>query len=528
MVEVVTVPQLITAINPEMYLSTSSEKKLRGEAIKKIKDGVVKDGVYRTAKNIPISKTQCIKFTNKGSDDIDFKLDAVDGNEVKYEIVYNSPTESLEPVYFWLLDLMNDFGLNPEKLVDTFTSSPGSGHFSEMGMKASTMQQQATKAMGDVNTVLRSVLNLVYDLKEFRIRLQAYDGIRSSDEATREAAKQSLKQIWLDKVDMLRGNGAIHMMSQQMGYQTLRDAFLMAKDIKAVENIDLNERVKRIVIARLYDFEAWLEQSEKELTKRYRLEKNYLRSQVNNLKLYSRWVKPYLKAAADLEQREQGRNPDLVNSFNSILLQLTLLGKTKVAPDAVAGAGRITSDLKKLRPKIKRDYYKCVLADFEFRGIPQKIQQGYAFGGRVIVTWRAYVLNNEELDLLERAMKKADLGDVMSLIQGATDDSLGELQKEIDFFLEDKDEELEKKKQTEKNKDSGSNPFLALIGHYEKEEKKPKAEKKEEKNEADNILVAGDNWAEEFMRLGAAFEAYDTTFTLYDIYKKAHGMLSFT
>ena len=45
-------------------------------------------------------------------------------------LVYNSSSETLEPVYFWLLDFMNKvFWGNVKKVMDNFASSPGSGHF---------------------------------------------------------------------------------------------------------------------------------------------------------------------------------------------------------------------------------------------------------------------------------------------------------------------------------------------------------------------------------------------------------------
>src|SRR3989338_2987742 len=50
----------------------------------------------------------------------------------KHTLVYDSFGESLEPIYFWVLDRMGMLGIKPEKLVDNFVSSPGSGHFSEM------------------------------------------------------------------------------------------------------------------------------------------------------------------------------------------------------------------------------------------------------------------------------------------------------------------------------------------------------------------------------------------------------------
>ena len=154
-----------------------------------------------------------------------------DGPAVAHTLGYDSAVETLEPVYFFILDLMNDFGLNTEKLIDYFSSSPGSGYFAELGQRATIMQNQATKVLGDINVVLRSVLNVIYDLKEFRVRLQSYDDLKSKD---KDGAILSLKQIWMDKVDIQKGNSSIKAMALgQSGFATLIDAFLASKDEKS-------------------------------------------------------------------------------------------------------------------------------------------------------------------------------------------------------------------------------------------------------------------------------------------------------
>ena len=440
--------------------------------------------------------------------------------EASHTLVYDSSTETLEPVYFWILNFMDEIGLSVEKLVDNFTSSPGSGHFGELQGRATHMQQQGQNMLVQVNTILRSVLNIIYDLKEFKIRLQSYDDLKSEDKSKSSAAKQSLKQIWLDKVDMQKGQGSIHAMSSgPLGFQTLRDAFLVVDDEKAAEKLDLNDRVKRIVKPRIYEFNIWLTQSEQELRKRYELERTYLKSQVNSLKLYSRWAKPYLKAAQQLEMKEGGREPSLVKIFNIILLELTLLGKTGIDVKKSAIVGDFPTDFKKL--KTKRDYYGCVLIDFKFRGIPQRVAQrgDYAFGGRAEVTFKAYALNKEELDKINHELDKSDIGDVLKLIEGSTSESLDNLQEEINFFLEEKEEKSEKPKDQ-------SNPFLALVGHYDKEEK---SEKPKEKEEDKDKPIKPDDWIEKtHLRPFAASKAIEDVFTIFDVYKKAHGMVSYT
>lgn len=449
--------------------------------------------------------------------------------EAEHTLGYDSAAEGLEPIYFFITDLMQDFGLKTEKIIDNFTSSPGSGHFGELGQRATIMQQQGSKILADINAVLRSVLNLIYDLKDFKTRLQQYDGLKSKDRLIREAAILSLKQIWMDKVDIQKGKSSIKSMAlSQAGFVTLIDAFLSVADEKDVDKIDLNDRVKRILKPRIQEFNIWLAQSENELKKRYELEKNYLRSQVNSLKLYSRWAKPYLKAAQQLEQKESGRNADLVKTFNTILLELTLFGKSKLDIKSTAFAGELPKEFAKdsFLKKQKRNYYLCVLVDFYFRGIPQRVssqQSHYSFGGKTKVTFKAYVLNDDELEKLNQELSKSDLEDVFGLIEGATTESLGKLQEEIDYFLNEKEsEEAVKEKKSSKE----VNPFLALIGVYEKKQEKSddnlKVTSKKEKP------IKKDSWIEaELIRPLVAKKASETIFNLFNVYKKAHGMASY-
>lgn len=497
------IPQIIATINPDLYYDTSSSNPeiyndFDSPAIKlrKFKEYIKREGFQ--------------KASNK----------AKPKSDSSHTMGYDSSLETLEPIYFFIIDLMSDFGFSTEKLIDNFSSSPGSGHFAELGQRATIMQNQASKILADINTVLRSVLNIIYDLKEFRIRLQSYDDLKTNP----EGARLSLKQIWMDKVDIQKGNSSIKAMALgQSGFVTLIDAFLAAKDEKDVQKLDLNERVKRILLPRIHEFNAWIIHSEQELRKRYELEKSYLKSQVNSLKLYSRWAKPYLKTAYELEAKEGGREPALVKTFNTIMLELILLGKRRLNVKDSALEEKLPEEFSResfLRT-LKRDYYSCVLVEFKFRGIPQRVSQQahFTFGGKADVTFHAYALNKNELDQLDKEIENSDLNDVMKLIKGSTDDSLTQLQDEINFFLEEKDLKEEQKK----TKDS-SNPFLALFGLYDKSEK-PKPKKPEEKEKP----LIKDSWIEaNHIRPLASTVAVESVFTLFDIYKKAHGMASFT
>lgn len=504
---VATVAQIIGKINPKLYASNGSE------LLKK----------YGSSDDIPAEevKPQAIKYVMK--DDI-FKMKSSGNMEAKHTLIYDSSTETLEPLYFFTLDLISDMGFEIKKYVDNFSASPGSGHFSELGQRATIMQQQGAKILGDVNTVMRSVLNVVYDLREFNIRLQEYRNIKSENKSKSEAARLVLKQIWMDKVDILKGNSSIKAMALgQAGYQTLIDAFLVSKNESDVKKLDLNDRIKRILLPRIQEFNVWLKESEKELQKRYELERSYLKSQVNSLKLYTRWVKPYLKAAQQLESADKYSSPELIKVFNTILLELSLLAKSKLKVEDVVTTGGLPKDILKL--KFKRGYNVCVLVDFKFRGIPQRVSQQahFAFGGRAEVTFRAYSLNDDELKKLDEEMGKSDISDAFKLIEGATTESLDTLEDDINFFLE---EEKDKEDKVGRKMDT-SNPFLALVGYYGKKNKKNKKKSKTKKDNSDKgpvKMVKEDFVEKNYLRTAAADDAKEKCFNIFNTYKKAHDM----
>ncbi len=414
----------------------------------------------------------------------------------EHSLVYDSPAEQLEPVYFWILEFTKDLGFKVEKLVDNFSASPGSGYFGEMGGRAKIMQEEGMKIMGTVGAMVKSLINLLYDLKEFEIRLKQYDIAKSKDPKEAEAGILGLKQIWLEKVDKQK-IGSIDALTMQLGYTTLRDAFMVAKTPEDVDKMDLNDRVKRLLKLRVAEFLAWKYSSEAELRKRFEVEKAWVKSQVGTLKLYARWAKPYLKATEELMMKEKAREPALVKAFNIILLELCILGKNKIDIVKEVDAGNLPKAFRNL--KLKRDYHACILIDFVFRGTPSRTQTGYILAGRTEVNFKAFALNDDELKVLNKELEKTDFSDALRLVETITEESLSQMLEDIEHFIgkEKKEEEKEKKK-------------------IKKEEKEPEIGK-----------IKKDKFEESVIRALAEQRAAELCYKIYDIYKKSHGMASF-
>lgn len=445
-------------------------------------------------------------------------------DEGGYRIIYDSFSEGLEPIYYWILDYMRDTywgaGLEVSKTMDKFEASAGGGFFGDLGTRASIMQDRAMKMMTTINAVTRSVLNILYDLKEFDQRLGLYRDLKSDDKNKKETARLALKQFWMDRVDIQRGRASINMLAQQLQFVTLRDAFMAADSPESVSKpvekggMDLNERVKRILAPRIAEYLTWETISGRELDRRYSIEKSYLKSQVESLKLYAQWAKPYFQAAKKLEAASFG-SADLLTTFNTLQIQATLFGTKK---------------------QEKKDWFTCVEISFDFRTIPHTVKQTqtglhYTQGGRVDIQFRGFGLSKEEKEAVENfefheALDMANLNEsVIREIEDAVKNYLDEGEKEfesveekVEFLRElvkettDKNvkkklmDDIERLKKNLKEKEKSPGPFKALFEGFQL----PKLfEKKKDESEDRGKSIS---------------EAVGKAYQIYNVYKKAHGM----
>ena len=474
------------------------------------------------------------------------------GEPVQLQLLYDSLSEGLEPIYFWTLDFMrgsgpNGIGLEVNKVEEQFEASVSSGYFGDIGGKISIMQDRAMKILQTVNTVVRSIINLIYDLKEFDIRLETYDDLKSEDIDKREGAGLALKALWMDQVDIKKGRGGVNMMSQQLQFATLRDAFMFAKSEKDAERIDVNKRVKGVLKRKLNEYLKWKEYSERELRKRRSIEKTYLKSQVDSLRLYTKWARPYLLAAQKLQMAEFKTKaglptPNIVATFNTMQMELSLFGKKEIKPE------NVYESYKKI--KFPQKYYSCVSVDFKFVAIPQAVrtQQGtqYVHGGQTTINFNAYALTEEEIKELELQELHKD----MEIVDNLTEVSLKELQKDIDYYLkedidkklgeiEDKKEKIEYlEEQLRKIEDEDVKAETKLMLKKLKKEfklKLPFSDAFSGFTDMTKQIVDGirdlfrfnlESYEARQIKKIAEESALNDCSLIYEIYKKAHGMIT--
>ena len=461
------------------------------------------------------------------------------------KISYDTTTSTLEPLYYWIIDFMA--GYKPEKLIDNFTAAPGSAHFADLGARATKMQEEGMKILGSVNVVIKSILNLIYDLKNFQLRLKEYDKLKSKDPDEKARGILALKEIWMNSVDANRGMGSINNMAQQYGFTLLRPAFMASmppkggklKDaVKMIDKMDLNETVKNILKPRVSEFYDWIELSEMELTKRYEIQRSYLKNQVASLKLYSSWVRPYLQAAEQLRMKEN-KEPSLVSIFSSMILELTLLAKKKIEIEEEVAGGSLPPAFKEKAKEI-RTCWQVILVDFKFRTYPT---QGAPHTGKVDIIFKAYALNDDEMLLFEKLREDELLTSMLGVSDQLTGETLKQLENDLKDILEDTKKEEPKKKSDLLLFSGGESLFRDLskeIKKYfvpktraekDKEEKEKKDKDKKDKEEKKNKLkeegVSDDSYEEAIVRDYTELSAAEFAFKTFDVFKKSQGMASF-
>ncbi|MAG45461.1 MAG: hypothetical protein CMH63_01665 [Nanoarchaeota archaeon] len=466
-----------------------------------------------------------------------------------FTLIYDSFAEGLEPVYFWILDFMRDnywgTGLEVSKTLDEFQGSVGSGLFGDLGTRASIMQDRAMKLMTTLNQVVRSVINILYDLKEFDQRMEHYKQLKSENKIEQQDANLALKQIWMDRVDVQRGRGSINMLAQQLQFVTIRDAFMAADSEKDVEKMDLNDRVKRILGPRVQEFEAWKKLSGAELERRYNIEKSYLKSQIDSLKLYSQWAKPYLKTAQQLSASDY-RTPDLVSIFNNLQLQVSLFGKKSVSPGDIYDT-TIFNKNKFKDIELDKKMYSCVEVSMDYRTIPhtmQRTEQGthYTQGGKVKAVFRAFALDEDEV----KAVEDFETYEGLTLIEGMTEESIQQMQEEIDKYMEEEEKveglpTKEKEKAIEEALKKAKSPEEAKKLKKDLDEVRKILRKANRRLDPFNEAMEGlkditeplkgfwkpskDKIAEATRQV-AKSKAAGSAYIVYLVYKKSHGMMS--
>ncbi|PIU88601.1 hypothetical protein COX58_01170 [archaeon CG_4_10_14_0_2_um_filter_Archaea_38_6] len=351
----------------------------------------------------------------------------------QYKIIVNTPFQSIGKYYNMVLKELREFGFkNLTKVNQALSASPTSAFYADVAQRKAYAKEQFDKGQGLINGIIQQVMKLIYSLKEFDLILDIFKRLESSDDSEKLAAELNLRRIWLDEVDVKKGRGSIHTIStaQGMEFVSLRDSFLVIKDLRSIDELTVNDRVKRILKDRFSEYSDWKKAYKKDIEGRKKIQKEYLRNQVESLKMQLEWVKPYYTLMQQLEIDTGVANPDLLAGVDTNII------KTKIR--GVIG-GEENNSLATAFLDV----------DFYFKTSPVQVtgEQGRAFHHRFMteITYTPYVMSNDEYNKIfeKEVMKDIDF------LKEVVGKSLEAIKDDLDKYLAGGDIKEEEKKPRE-------------------------------------------------------------------------------
>lgn len=363
---------------------------------------------------------------------------------VKYTVIVNTPFESVGKYYHAVLKELRDPGIGGFKdlvrVDQSLAASPTSAFYGDIANRKAYAKEQFDKSMGLINNIIQTVMKLIYSLREFDQILDIFKKLESSDDKEKVAAELNLRRIYLDEVDIKKGRGSIHNMTtaQGMEFVSLRDNFLIVKDLKSIDDLTTNDRVKRILKDRFSEYTNWKELYRKDVEGRKRLQKQYLKNQVESMKMQLDWAKPYYTLMQQLDIGTGVADPDLLAGLDTSIITTRVRG-------VIGGEGE---------GKLATAFLDV---EFKFKTSPIQVtsEQGRAYHHifRTEINYVPYVMKNSDY---AKIMQKETLKDI-DFLKELVGESLDTIRDDLVKYLGGEDIKEEEKKQKKEN------PFEFLI-----------------------------------------------------------------
>lgn len=241
------------------------------------------------------------------------------------------------------------------------------------------------------------------------------------------------------------------------------------------------------------------------------IEQGLMRSKIESLKLYARWLGPYLKQARQLEQNTKG-TASMVNLFNSALAEVTLLAQREYPVNEDVDRGELPRFVLEAR---RRDLFSILILEFKFRAAPERTAGGaYGYRGRFELTMTSYAMNTDELAALRRELDRDNLDTTLRALGGDSGKAIAELVRQVETLVAEPVKEI-------KPEPDDPNPFTALFAF--KKTFGSENQKTEVGGETPGPVV-GDSEIEQVIRSQAILDARRRCLQLYNRCKLALKM----
>lgn len=460
----------------------------------------------------------------------EFEEKAMQKNRVvQHELAYNQYQMGVERWYFWIYDhLREDLKYEPVKTEDEFLNAEMSSFWGVQAQRLGAQQDKAQQMLLNITGMVKGLFQILHSLRIMDERLEYYKQSEKGD----KSAEIALKGIWVDLVEGGAKNPAsIYGLATQVGFVTLPDWFFdvtprSTKDVDNVVNkLEMNAKVKEVLKRKLFQFLAWKQSTHNELTTSKSFHIKYLKQHLNTIKLYVRWVKPYLRTIERLQAQAPWGHPEILTALETATVDLELFCTQFQKHDKnskVKGKKIKKGDLKK--------YHPCIRIKFHYRTSPQMLyQQDYQRSaihvGKAELNFEAFVLSTEQIEQYKKLKDKEDIDLLVAI-----DESMNVLRDDLEKYLKEADVEAAKESKESKALinvlggafDRFTKPLTPLINigkgfqQLGKAFVPPKSTKKSTK----------DTWPEKRAKKELQGTVKTTIWVLFENFKKAHGMVA--
>ena len=280
------------------------------------------------------------------------------------------------------------------------------------------------------------------------------------------------------------------------------------KDVESLAGIGINRKVREVVKRKLMQYYLWKENVYKELTWRRKFLLKSLVQHYHSIKLYVRWLKPYLRNIRKL-QMSGAESPDLITAFESAEIDLELI--------ATGSEYFVDTPRGKTRKKYQK-FIPCLRVRFRFITLPEMAFQkefqhrGAVHSGRTEITFEGFVATK---DLLEKYRKYKEDEDIELL--KSVDASVEALADDLRDYLNEAGEMIEKEgrpKEPEEGLIKGMmGPFSDALSGFKdlfsfgRKSRQTAFDETQESGAAENLIKVH-------------------TYLVYDVFKKSQKFLS--
>jgi hypothetical protein len=223
--------------------------------------------------------------------------------------------------------------------------------------------------------------------------------------------------------------------------------------------------------------------------------RHLLQSKVETLKLYSRWLGPYLRQVRQTGQQAKSK-AEWANLFNTAGMEIILLAERQYSVEEDVDAGILPKFVLKTP---RRTCSPILVIESKIRAAPERTPGGaYGYRGRFELRLASYALSQEELAVLRQEVERDDLREVIGAVAGNAAGALSDIVDEI--------EGLVSPKAKEEPKPEDPNPFAALFG-LSKSNPSPPPDSEGISMNANPRPIRGDSDVEKVIRSQAILDA---------------------